>query len=108
MIEKPEWWERYENPIVRQYIIDLCKSYCPRSPKLQEILYYEGWTWINRCLPGKKAEYYMHMGYVGMTRYFELYIRPISHKPFSRSAPYRRAKRTTKKYFKRVVKKRGT
>jgi len=102
---KPEWWTRYENPVIRQYIVDLCKSYAPKNPRQQEVLYYEGWAWIGRCRPGKTQEYYMHMGYVGITRYYKIYLRSISHKAFTRGAAYQRATRTVKKYFKRVMKK---
>ena len=79
LIGKPDWWERCENPIIRQYILDLCKSYVPNSKRRQEELYHEGWVWIERCRPGKTAEYYMHIGFVGVTRHFHIYIRPISH-----------------------------
>ena len=103
---KPEWWARYDNPIIRQYIFDLCKSYVPSSAMYQEELYCVGWEWIENCRPGKTTEYYMHIGFVGVTRHYNIYIKPISHKPFTWSGPYRRAKRTTKKYFKYVVKKR--
>jgi len=102
---KPEWWERYENPIIRQYILDLCKAYAPRSKHQQKELYYVGWERITGCRPGKTPGYYMHIGFVGITRHYHIYIKPISHIPFTWSAPYWRAKRTTKKYFKRVLKK---
>jgi len=102
---KPEWWTRYENPVIRQYIVDLCKSYAPGNPRIQERLYYVGWEWIGRCHPGKTPEYYMHMGYVGITRYYKIYIRRISHIPFTWTATHRRVRRKTKKYFKKVSKK---
>ena len=108
MIEKPEWQLLCENPILRQYFLDLSKG-MTRNPELQEDLYQEAWLRIGEYLDkhpgGKTLEFYQKGGKRAMRAYYMRewrYWKRFGDYYFNKEALRKRIERAEKKFEKHV------
>jgi len=108
-LDKPYWYELFEDPILRQYFSDICKAFT-RIPEFQEDLYQEAWLRVGQCEEGLDLPYYMHEGFKAMNRYYiqewrswRLIRQGKGYKPY-REPCRKRVERARKKFKKNVRK----